>query len=223
MMYDEAFEVRIDNKKFFAFSKYKKMGYSTKSICHKTFPGWVHHEKTPDNANWGCYHGVKDGGSEEDENELESTLDLVQLEQKTYTPEDDVVAKGNVDPKFANKKLSELHRMGGQNVVEHWKALKNQPPHPQALLQEEEDVSDLPKHFDWRNVNGENFVNPVMNQGSCGSCYATSSLDAIASRVRIQTKNKVKPHYSIATCSSALSTPRAAMAATASRSASTFR
>ena len=43
MMYDEAFEVRIDNKKFFAFSKYKKMGYSTKSICHKTFPGKIQH------------------------------------------------------------------------------------------------------------------------------------------------------------------------------------
>jgi cathepsin C len=55
----------------------------------------------------------------------------------------------------------------------------------------------LPKHFDWRNVKGENYINPVMNQGSCGSCYATSSLDAIASRVRIQTKNKVKPQYSV--------------------------
>ena len=30
----------------------------------------------------------------------------------------------------------------------------------------------LPEEFDWRNVDGKNYVSPIRNQGSCGSCYA---------------------------------------------------
>ena len=60
-----------------------------------------------------------------------------------------------------------------------------------------EDISDLPEHFDWRNVDGENYINPVENQGSCGSCYVHASLDAFISRVRIKTKNKMHPQLSV--------------------------
>merc|ERR1712072_313112 len=60
-----------------------------------------------------------------------------------------------------------------------------------------DDISKLPKQFDWRNVDGENYIGHVENQGFCGSCYAHASMDALASRVRIKTKNKVKPAYSV--------------------------
>jgi len=212
MIYDEGFEVRIDGKKFFAFSKYEKQAFGAKSICHQTFPGWYHDAAEPDKADWGCYHGTKDGGGEE--THFESKLDLLQLEAKTYEAEEDLVSKVNsnpkskwkakVYPKYLNKKLSELHHMGGQRPVEHYKAMENEvfpPEGTQEFLEVDEEVeayvAKLPKNFDWRDVNGENYINPVMNQGHCGSCYATSSLDAIASRVRIQTKNAVKPKYSI--------------------------
>jgi len=205
MIYDEGFEVRINKMKFFAFSKYKQSSGSTKSYCHQTFPGWYHSSEQPDKTAWGCYHGTKDGGGEATEHT--NTLNMLQLES-TYIPEHDLVAKVNscasckwkakVYPQFAGKKLSELHSMGGMRVVEEYKQMKKMArATPIELIQEETDTSALPKHFDWRNVDGENYINPVMNQGSCGSCYATSSLDAIASRVRIQTKNKVKPHYSV--------------------------
>jgi len=205
MMYDEGFEVRIDNKKFFAFSKYVKKNGQTSSVCHETFPGWVHTSATPDKTDWGCYHGVKEGGGSSTTHT--SSLNLIQLDSHTYTPEDDLVAKVNANPsskwkakvydRFRGKKLDELHSMGGQRPVEHYKVMDSLATPPVELIQEDEDVSGLPKHFDWRNVNGENYINPVMNQGSCGSCYATSSLDALASRVRIKTKNAVKPHYSV--------------------------
>lgn len=29
----------------------------------------------------------------------------------------------------------------------------------------------IPKAFDWRNVNGQDFVSPIRSQGQCGSCY----------------------------------------------------
>ena len=36
----------------------------------------------------------------------------------------------------------------------------------------------LPNSFDWRNVDGKNWLPPVRNQGSCGSCWAFSAVGA---------------------------------------------
>ena len=33
-------------------------------------------------------------------------------------------------------------------------------------------ADSLPTAFDWRNVNGNSYIQPVGNQGSCGSCYS---------------------------------------------------
>jgi len=207
MMYDEGFEVRIANQKFFAFSKYQKEGFRVKSFCHKTFPGWFHSSSNPDKASWGCYHGTKDGGGKPSIHSLQLDDSLLQLHKKTvYQPEHDLVAKVNslnlpwkakVYPHFMKKTLSEMHSLGGMNIVEDYKALDSSSDRGLNLVEEEEAGSTLPKHWDWRNVNGENYVNPVLNQGFCGSCYATAAMDALSSRVRIQTKNKVKPSYSI--------------------------
>ena len=44
-------------------------------------------------------------------------------------------------------------------------------------------AAPLPSAYDWRNVSGNNFVTPVRNQGSCGSCWAfavTAALEAKA-------------------------------------------
>ncbi|GFR00273.1 dipeptidyl peptidase 1 [Trichonephila clavata] len=65
-------------------------------------------------------------------------------------------------------------------------------------------ASQLPVEFDWRNVNGENYVSPVKNQGECGSCYAFSSLAMLESRLRIMTNNTLKVNLSpqdIVSCS----------------------
>ncbi len=37
-------------------------------------------------------------------------------------------------------------------------------------------IKSLPSSFDWRNFNGNNYVNPIRNQGSCGSCYAFAAV-----------------------------------------------
>ena len=115
--------MRIDGLKFFAFSYYEKTGYSAKSVCHKTFPGWFHRAANPDSANWGCYHGTKDAPLPEDE----ATHDLRELSQnfldRTYTRETTLVDKVNsrrngawkakLYERYDGKSLRQLHSMGG--------------------------------------------------------------------------------------------------------------
>ena len=61
---------------------------------------------------------------------------------------------------------------------------------PKAQLKKPtREESFLPKSFDWRNVDGVNYVSAVRNQGGCGSCYAFSSMGMLESRVRILTAN----------------------------------
>lgn len=50
-------------------------------------------------------------------------------------------------------------------------------------------IKTLPKSWDWRNVQGQNWVSPPKNQGNCGSCVAFSVAAALESHQRIETSN----------------------------------
>ena len=71
----------------------------------------------------------------------------------------------------------------------------------------EEDLfraKSLPDEFDWRNVDGKNYVSPVRDQADCGSCYAFGTLGMFEARVRILSNNTKTPVFStqdIVSCS----------------------
>merc|ERR1711881_341639 len=93
-----------------------------------------------------------------------------------------------------NLKKSELHSMGGGKTF-HEPEYRSGDGHKASFLEEGEgdDISGLPKVMDWRNKDGQSYVGPVVNQGSCGSCYAVAVTDMVQSRIRVKTKNRHKP------------------------------
>ncbi len=44
----------------------------------------------------------------------------------------------------------------------------------------------LPPEWDWRNVKGKNYLNPVRNQGFCGSCWAFSAVGSIEGTYNVE-------------------------------------
>jgi len=57
-----------------------------------------------------------------------------------------------------------------------------------------ESPSRFPTAFDWSNVHGRDFLEPVMDQADCGSCYVASSVRMLTARHRIrQNDTKAKP------------------------------
>jgi len=55
----------------------------------------------------------------------------------------------------------------------------------------------LPQDFDWSNVDGRNFLEPVMDQADCGSCYAASSVRMLTARHKIRQNNTKAVPWSI--------------------------
>ena len=47
-------------------------------------------------------------------------------------------------------------------------------------------AAELPETWDWRNVNETNYVTPVKDQGTCGSCWAHGALATIESNILIE-------------------------------------
>jgi len=50
-------------------------------------------------------------------------------------------------------------------------------------------VGAAPASFDWRNVNGQNYVTPITDQGGCGSCVAFGTTASVEAKFRIQRGN----------------------------------
>ncbi|XP_012939419.1 dipeptidyl peptidase 1 [Aplysia californica] len=191
LIYNQGFEVVIDKRKFFAFSKF----VGRKSYCSETLPGWAHNI---DGTNWACYVGQKSKGEKKIRYSSKG-----KTSREFITPEfqeNFVSAINSVQnswtartyDEFNYKTWASLMQKTGGPVADKSGLAKAQPTTPEL----EDLVSDLPANFDWRNVKGQNYVSPVRDQEACGSCYAFASMGMAEARVRIQTKLSQKPIYS---------------------------
>lgn len=55
----------------------------------------------------------------------------------------------------------------------------------------------FPRAWDWSNVNGQDFLEPVLDQSDCGSCYAASSMRMLTARHKIKLNDTTALPWSI--------------------------
>jgi cathepsin C len=191
------FQPRIHGKKVF------------RSVCAKTEVGWYHDKKTDQ---WGCFYGertdVKDPNAHRDFLSFINVVDDPAYEESlTLAQHEDVakqitsVADGWVAaayPEYAGLSLAQLNKRAGtaryhvkREEASSFLALVRKEAPEEAKAAKADAGASLPEELSWRNVNGTSWVDPVSDQGECGSCYAVSSNNMMTARHRVAAGN---PH-----------------------------
>jgi len=221
-VYDEGFEVDVKDRKFFAFSHFNN-GASQCEATHPGWHrdsknpdknAWGCYTGKKESEELAEEHLSL---LSEEELATHSRMSMLQFEavlepnsvkayqqpegeDHMFLPEHDLVRrinakqnswKAKVYPEFEMMTVSEFNRMAGFRPAAL--SADTRPARPQADVFLEEEVSHLPDQLDWRNMDGQNYVDPVLNQ-RCGACYAASTVSMINSRIQIQTKNREKPN-----------------------------
>lgn len=197
IVYNQGFEVVINYRKYFAFSQYVQdpENGTVATHCNLTMNGWSHDVL---GKNWACYYGVRQSGLNEPKvypaksldssnfrlHQAENYVRLINKLQKSWT--------ARVYPELRTMSYKDLLRRAGGPKSRIFNSPSPRPSRPSL----KNFLSLLPEEFDWRNASGIDYVSPVRNQGSCGSCYAFSSLGMLESRLRIMTNNTVQVVFS---------------------------
>jgi cathepsin C len=214
-IYNQGFEVIMPYRRYFAFSYYTTQmlpngSMLVDSICNATWPGWAH---TNTQAAWSCWTGSFMGP-------IQPQVDAARPEKRHVLNRPSAakwpISKAFVDhinkhetlwkastheALFGGLTFAEMQRRAGAGTV-----LPPGPkPKPAPITAEHKRLSaELPENFDWRNVDGINYVSPIRNQGSCGSCYAFGSSAMMEARVRVLSNLTYTPIFSpqdIVSCS----------------------
>jgi len=205
LIYDQGFEVELGDYKFFAFFNYTQNGDTVVSNCYKTFTGW-YHKKGLLAPRFGCFRAVQTNGDARVNKQFtykknsqvfaaqksipfkhdQELIEVVNKAQKLWTagPARHIKSGATVDQVRKMSGAIALPKFRRDARAKHMKMMKEFNKNKFSV-----DVSkDLPQQFDWRNVDGKNYVSPVRNQQSCGSCYAFAATAMFEARLLVQSQ-----------------------------------
>merc|ERR1719217_784370 len=203
MLYDEGWEVKLGDMSYFAFSRFDltyENGQKTNvSHCEETMQGWYSDDAR---TKFGCYTArktvtvllsnpphtpavsqhsitpVKQAPAHRNTplpREWHERI-VLQLNQRAGT-----TWRAKVYDRWLGKSLHEINGMMGLRRYGS-RSDARRGLHRGNYLQQNlragggANVSSFPKEHDWGSMDGANFLEPVMDQGSCGSCYAVSGV-----------------------------------------------
>jgi len=208
MVYDEGFEVNVDGHSYFAFSNFTFEGpnHHNVSHCDETMVGWYQNTAR---TQFGCFYGSKAVKQAPTPLPAKKTADVAKkaddkvLDHKTQAEKVKKLNmlqlgwKARVMPKWMGQTMREINAYAG---------IKRKTPirerHADMLRQRVEERGSrsflqadvkvhtpLPETFDWSDSDGTDWLDPVMDQGSCGSCYAASTMRMLTARHKITIKD----------------------------------
>jgi len=212
IIWDQSAEVNADGKRYHAFFYYTTENGKAVSHCGQTFTGYYYTDKGPNTqSGYGCFRGEKP-----DAKKLRKAIDLEKFNTNIAAPvrmnSEDIVKSVNEDktstwtatvyPEFEGMTMEELQQKGyGGKRMRRWRrhaidqAMKEFRRENAKAMQAQK-AKDTPVSWDWRDVNGKSYVSPVLNQGSCGSCYIFGTLGQAACRLRTRTNNADQTTFS---------------------------
>jgi len=103
----------------------------------------------------------------------------VQRAAAPWEPKDTQLSR--LPPEELRKRLGYVPGPGERTLLEHESGAKAKLSVALAAVA----AAARPASFDWRNRNGGNFITPVRDQGSCGSCVAFGTLAVMEAQIQI--------------------------------------
>jgi len=197
MVYDEGFEFDVDDKAFFAFSRFDLVGTKNISRCDETELGWYSNK---DRSEFGCWYGKKTvplashkaaepvvlSDKPISREEHEKKVSFINTKSTTW--------RAKVYDQYVGKSVAEMSRRAG-NFKSQSEAPKREMSFlsmdMHAAMQKSKALVDSsPTSLDWREKDGKNYLEPVMDQGDCGSCYIVASMRMLNTRHHINLADK---------------------------------
>ncbi|XP_069189059.1 dipeptidyl peptidase 1 isoform X1 [Procambarus clarkii] len=194
MIYNQGFEVNINERSYFAFSYYEGDFSSSVSYCDRTLNGWSR-DKTV--RNWSCFTANKVNQTTPRTSKNLMKVSSTQLFKNDHKMIEDINTsqsswRAKAYPKHERYTVGEMQKRAGATGAPRHASPKPAPATPEQKAR----AAFLPENFDWRDVDGVNYVSDVRDQESCGSCFAFASLGMLEARVRIATRNQRQDVFS---------------------------